>query len=72
MKRNGYREENTQSTQLWKLNSILNGLDHGANACIRNAKEAATAVRSGTYSVQSIQLSRRIIGECLVSDSNGA
>ena len=70
MQGNGFPRKNDQSAQLSRLSSILNGLDHGASALTQKAKEAMIAVRAGTYSVQAIQLSQRIIGECLSSASN--
>jgi anti-sigma28 factor (negative regulator of flagellin synthesis) len=54
-------------TQLSKLSSVLNGLEQGASAMRRQAQQLMRAVRSGTYEVDPLQLSRRIIGDALAS-----
>ena len=56
---------NAETFQLTRLSSVLNGLENGATAMRRHAREAMLAVRSGTYAVDAAQLSRRIIGETL-------
>lgn len=56
-----------EAVQLSKLSSVLNGLEGGATAIRRHVVEAMRAVRSGTYCVDPLQLSRRIIGEALGS-----
>jgi hypothetical protein len=53
------------SAQLSKLSSVLNGLEGGAQVMHRQAQEAISAVRAGTYRVDPVQLSRRIVGEAL-------
>jgi hypothetical protein len=55
--------------ELTKLSAVLNGLEHGASAMRSHAQGATDAVKSGTYSVDASALSRRIIGECLGSNS---
>jgi hypothetical protein len=54
---------------LTKLSAVLNGLEHGASAMRRHAREATAAVKSGTYGVDASVLSGRIIRECLVLNS---
>jgi hypothetical protein len=54
-------------TQLSNLSSVLNGLEHGASAMRRQGQQLMRAVRSGTYEVDPLQLSRRIIGDALAS-----
>lgn len=56
---------NPDAFQLSRLSSVLNGLESGASAMRRHAQEAMRAVRSGTYKVDPVQLSRRIVGEAL-------
>lgn len=53
------------STQLSKLSSVLNGLEGGAQVMQRHIQEAIHAVAAGTYRVDPITLSRRIVGEAL-------
>lgn len=55
------------TAQLSKLSSILNGLEGGAQIMQRHVQEARVAVKAGTYSVDPVQLSRRIVGEALRS-----
>jgi anti-sigma28 factor (negative regulator of flagellin synthesis) len=57
----------TDGTQLSKLSSVLNGLEQGACAMQRRARQLMRAVRSGTYEVDSLKLSRRIIGDTVAS-----
>jgi anti-sigma28 factor (negative regulator of flagellin synthesis) len=57
----------TEGTQLSKLSAVLNGLEQGACAMQRRARQLMRAVRSGTYEVDSLKLSRRIIGDTLAS-----
>lgn len=47
------------------LSSVLNGLESGASAMCRHAQEAMRAVRDGSYRVDAMQLSRRIVGEAM-------
>ena len=56
---------NAETFQLTRLSSVINGLENGATAMRRHAQEAMHAVRSGTYAVDSKQLSQRIVGEAL-------
>ena len=56
---------NAETFQLTRLSSVLNGLENGATAMRRHAQEAMRAVRSGTYAVDPVQLSQRIVGEAL-------
>lgn len=51
--------------QLSMLSSVLNGLEVGAQRMQRNVREAVVAIRAGTYRVDSLQLSKRIVGEAL-------
>ena len=51
--------------QLSRLSSVLNGLEGGAQMMQRNLQEAGQAVKAGTYCVDPIQLSKRIVGEAL-------
>jgi hypothetical protein len=53
------------ASQLSKLSSVLRALNRGANAIRSHIAEASGAVRSGTYRVDPIQLSQRIIRDCL-------
>lgn len=57
--------ENSGAAQLSKLASILNGLESGATIMRRHVQQAMSAVRGGTYRVDSLQLSKRIVGEAL-------
>jgi anti-sigma28 factor (negative regulator of flagellin synthesis) len=59
--------EAADGTQLSKLGSVLNGLEHGASRMRRKAQELMHSVRSGTYEIDPLQLSRRIIGDTLAS-----
>jgi hypothetical protein len=59
--------ESGDATQLSKLSSVLNGLEHGASAMRRHVQQAMGAVRGGTYQVDPMQLSKRIVGEALGS-----
>ena len=59
--------QNSYGAQLSKLSSVLNGLENGASVMRRHAMQAMGAVRSGTYTVDAVQLSRRIVGEALGS-----
>jgi anti-sigma28 factor (negative regulator of flagellin synthesis) len=54
-------------TQLSRLSSVLNGLEYGASAMRRRAQQLMRAVRSGTYTVDALKLSRRIVGDTLAS-----
>jgi anti-sigma28 factor (negative regulator of flagellin synthesis) len=57
--------DNSDGAQLSKLSSVLNGLENGASAMRRHVQQAMSAVRGGTYRVDSVQLSKRIVGEAL-------
>jgi hypothetical protein len=59
------RRHQMEAGQLSKLSSVLNGLEGGASAMRRHVQEAMRAVRSGTYTIDSLQLSRRIISEAM-------
>lgn len=56
---------NLEPGQLSRLSSVLNGLEGGARAMCRHTQDAMKAVQSGTYRVDPIQLSRRIVGDAL-------
>ena len=60
-------QQSPDGTQLSKLSSVLNGLENGASAIRRHVQQAMSAVRTGTYRVDSLQLSKRIVGEALGS-----
>jgi hypothetical protein len=53
--------------QLTKLSGVLNSLKNGASAMRTQLAQVMTAVRSGTYQVDPLQVSRRIVGESLSS-----
>jgi anti-sigma28 factor (negative regulator of flagellin synthesis) len=55
--------QSAQQDQLCKLGSVLNGLENGALRMRRRVYELGAAVRSGSYVVDSLELSRRIIRE---------
>ena len=57
--------QHTDAVQLSMLSSVLNGLEGGASLMRQHAQEALHAVRSGTYTVDSVQLSRLIVREAL-------
>jgi hypothetical protein len=57
----------SDGAQLSALSSVLNGLESGASAIRRHVYQAMGAVRGGTYWVDPVQLSKRIIGEALSS-----
>lgn len=57
----------TDSKQLSNLDSVLNGLDQGASKMTQKCQELMRAVRSGTYEVDAVQVSRCIIGHTLGS-----
>ncbi len=57
--------QHTEAVQLSMLSSVLNGLESGASAMCRHAHEAMRAVRDGSYRVDAMQLSRRIVGEAI-------
>ncbi len=59
--------QNSEGAQLSKLSSVLNGLENGASAIRRHVQQAMGAVRAGTYQVDPLQLSKRIVGEALGS-----
>jgi hypothetical protein len=53
------------SIQLSRLSSVLNGLQGGAQIMQQHLHHTSCAIRAGTYRVDPIQLSRRIVGEAL-------
>jgi hypothetical protein len=53
--------------QLTKLSSVLNSLKKGASAMRSQVANVMASVRSGTYQVDPIQVSRSIVGESLAS-----
>jgi hypothetical protein len=57
--------DGNESIQLSNLSSVLNGLDGGARLMQEQLHKTLRAIQTGTYCVDSIQLSRRIIGEAL-------
>jgi len=59
--------EPSHTAQLSRLSSVLNGLENGAARMRGHLQQAVHAVRSGTYSVDPLQLSRRIVGEAIGS-----
>ncbi len=61
----GVRQHTEAVQQLSMLSSVLNGLESGASAMCRHAHEAMRAVRDGSYRVDAMQLSRRIVGEAM-------
>jgi hypothetical protein len=54
--------------ELTNLSAVLNGLERGAQAMRRYARQATRAVQSGTYTVEAAALSRRMICESLGLD----
>jgi len=53
--------------QLTKLSGVLNSLKKGASVMRNQVAQVMTSVRSGTYEVDSMQVSRSIVGESLAS-----
>jgi anti-sigma28 factor (negative regulator of flagellin synthesis) len=53
--------------QLTKLSSVLNSLKKGASVMRSQVGQVMTSVRSGTYQVDPMQVSRSIVGESLAS-----
>jgi len=53
--------------QLTKLSGVLNSLKKGASTMRNQVAQVMTSVRSGAYQVDSIQVSRSIVGESLAS-----
>jgi|GEM_PF-6856059 anti-sigma28 factor (negative regulator of flagellin synthesis) len=51
--------------ELVKLGSVLNGLETGARQMRQKVCDLATRVRSGNYTIDALELSRRIVQECL-------
>jgi hypothetical protein len=49
------------ASQLTKLSSVLNGLKRGASAMRAQVTHAMSAVRSGDYHVDPLQVSRSIV-----------
>jgi hypothetical protein len=54
-------------SQLTKLSSVLNSSKKGASAMRSQLSPVVTKVQSGTYEVDPLQVSRRIVGESLAS-----
>lgn len=57
--------QNWDGAQLSRLSSVLNGLEGGAALMRGHVQQAMRAVRSGTYQVEAMKLSRRIVGEAM-------
>lgn len=57
--------QQNEAAQLSNLSSVLNGLETGACLIHRHVQDAMQAVRSGTYRIDAVQLSRRIVGEAM-------
>ena len=57
--------DSLDSIQLSKLSSVLNGLESGAQLMQRHVNDTLSAIQAGTYRVDPLQLSRRIVGEAL-------
>jgi anti-sigma28 factor (negative regulator of flagellin synthesis) len=53
--------------QLTKLSGVLNSLKKGASSMRSQLVQVMSAVQSGTYEVDPIQVSRSIVGESLAS-----
>jgi hypothetical protein len=53
--------------QLTKLSGVLNSLKKGAFAMRSQLTQVMVAVRSGTYEIDPLQVSRSIVGESLAS-----
>jgi hypothetical protein len=59
------RLEPEDASQLTKLSSVLNGLKLGATQMRAHVMHAMTAVRSGEYHVDPLQVSRSIVLDSL-------
>ena len=57
--------EVNDAAQLCKLSSVVNGLEGGARLMQQHVQETLRAIRAGTYPIDSVQLSRRIVREAL-------
>ena len=53
--------------QLTKLSGVLSSLKKGASLMRSQVAQVMTSVRSGTYQVDPMQVSRSIVGESLAS-----
>jgi len=51
--------------QLSKLSSVINGLNRGATVIRSHINAASGAVQAGTYSVDPLRVSERIVRDCL-------
>jgi anti-sigma28 factor (negative regulator of flagellin synthesis) len=51
--------------QLTKLSSVLNSLKKGASAMRNQVSQVMSAVRSGSYQVDALAVSRSIVGDSL-------
>lgn len=51
--------------QLSRLSSVLNGLEGGAQIMQQHLQQTSHSIKAGTYSIDPMQLSRRIVGEAL-------
>ena len=59
--KDGAQQAPEDASQLTKLSSVLNGLKRGASAMRAQVTHAMTAVRSGDYHVDPLQVSRSIV-----------
>jgi hypothetical protein len=51
--------------QLSRLSSVLNGLEGGAQMMHRHLLQTSDAIKAGSYRVDPLKVSHRIIGEAL-------
>ncbi|HEX4748463.1 MAG TPA: hypothetical protein VH302_02880 [Bryobacteraceae bacterium] len=63
--RDGNCHNEHDGIQLSRLSSVLNGLEGGAQIIQQHLCQTSCAVKAGTYLIDPIQLSRRIVGEAL-------
>jgi hypothetical protein len=61
----GAEPESGDELQLTKLISVVNGFRRSASAVRAQVLQAMGAVRAGTYQVDPLQVSRRIVGDLL-------
>jgi anti-sigma28 factor (negative regulator of flagellin synthesis) len=59
--------QSAQQDELFKLGSVLNGLEHGALRMRQKVYDLTAAVRSGSYGIDALELSRRLVRECVAS-----
>ncbi len=55
----------SNADSLSRLSSVLKGLNRGATAIYFHISGAPAAVKAGTYQVDPLRLSQRIIRDCL-------